>query len=137
VVRDAETNAVGAIAAVRDALRDANFAVPPQPLAQAGAPATLRVSFLILPDGVNSGKLETVCLESVAADPAMPCVDQYFACLQAAGLAIPSNIEKARVQAFLASRPASGLLLGQAAHAGLWPFGHAAFDRLRQLVSAL
>jgi len=126
-----------AIAAVRDALRDADFAVPPQPLVQAGAPPDPRVSFLILPDGVQSGKLETVCLESVAADLAMPCVDQYFACLQTAGFAVPTNVEKARVQAFLASRPASGLLLGQAAQAGFWPFAHAAFNRLRQLILAL
>lgn len=102
-----------------------------------GAPPAPRVSFVILPDGVRSGKLETVCLESVAADHAMPCVDQYFACLRAVGFAVPANVEKAMVQAFLASRPASGLLLGQAAQAGYWPFGHAAFNRLRQLVLAL
>src|SRR5262249_3244310 len=101
IVRDAENNAAAALDAVRNALRDAGFAVPPGPLGRVGAPQTPRVSFLILPDGVNGGKLETMCLESVSTDPAIRCVDQYFECLNALGLETPSNFEKARVQAFL------------------------------------
>jgi len=137
LVRDAEANAITAQQAARDALKDAGFPVPSQPLIQTGGPPRPRVSFLVLPGGLNNGKLETMCLSSVSVDPAMPCVDSYFQCLHRAGLALPSNMDKARLQAFLASRPEPGMLLGQAAHAGYWPWPHPAFDQIKQLVQAL
>jgi hypothetical protein len=137
LVRDAEGNAAAAGMAVRGALGAANLPVPAQPLTQAGVGSGVTVAYLILPHGGQNGMLETVCLESVSQDVAMPCVDDYFNCLQAAGLAAPNNPTKARVQAFLASRSNSGLLLGQAAHAGYWQWGHAAFDSLRQLIGML
>ena len=49
--------------------------------------------------------LEDLCLESVADDPAMPCLEEYFRCLeeQLEAGAFPSNPSKARVRAFLTS----------------------------------
>ena len=90
-----------------------------------------------LPDCANPGMLETLCLEAVGDDPAVPCVQQYLACLEQRGLDPPGNLHKARLHAFLASRPRPQLLLGQAAHAGYWPWSSPAFDLVKEFLRAL
>jgi hypothetical protein len=110
VVRDAEANAESAFESVCSGLRQVKLGVPPQPGAiTEGNP---RVSVFILPDCVNPGMLETLCLQAVRADPAMSCVEEYFQCVQKQGLALPNNLPKAQLHAFLASRPKPDLLLG-------------------------
>ena len=128
IVRDAEANAAGAGASVRDALRLAGLPAPAQPLERVSLAGQPRISYMILPDGVSAGNLETVCLRSVAGDPALECVDRYFECLASTTVATPRNAAKARVQAFLASRAEPGKLLGQAAHAGYWPWASPALQ---------
>jgi hypothetical protein len=44
---------------------------------------------------------------------------------------------KAKLHAFLASRPKPDLLLGQAAHTGYLPWDSSAFDLLKQFLQAL
>jgi hypothetical protein len=135
IVRDAEANAAFAFQSVCGSLRQANLNVPQQPMATAeGSP---QVSVFILPDCVNSGMLETLCLQAVNNDPAMPCVGGYFACLERQGIVPPDNKPKAQLHTFLASRPKPDLLLGQAAHAGYLQLDNPAFEQLKQFLHAL
>ena len=61
--------------------------------------------------------LETLCMRAVAGDCVWPCIDQYFMCVQQT-VVCPDNMDKARLQAFLASRKRPRYLIGHAAKAG-------------------
>jgi hypothetical protein len=135
IIRDAETDARAAFQSVCGALRGAGLAVSAQVIVPAGQSPQVRV--LILPDATMPGMLETICLRSVAADPVLECIEQYFKCVQQCTVSLPNNMDKARVQAFLASRSRPGLLLGQAARAGYWPWDSVAFDALKQFLRLL
>jgi hypothetical protein len=133
IIRDAETNTESAFQSVRDSLAMAALSVPEHPMLIAdGKP---KVSIFILPDCENPGMLETLCLQAVSDDMEMVCVKEYFDCTKNQGLTLPSNMPKAQVQAFLASKPRSGLLLGQAAHEGYWPWDHPALTKIKQFLS--
>lgn len=135
IVRDAETDAAAAFQSVCSALNAASFAVPTQVLAPAGH--SPQVSVLILPDATTPGMLETLCRRTVDNDPVIECVEQYFECVEQQTGSLPTNIDKAWVQAFLVSRSRPGLLLGQAAHAGYWHFDSPALDHVKQFVREL
>lgn len=132
IIRDAESNAVSAFDSVSSKLKQTGFDVPLKPMTSTvGSP---KISVFILPDCIGNGSLETICLQTVKNDPAMPCVDQFFTCIQNNGLSVPKNIQKANLHAFLSSRPRPHLLLGQAAHKGYWPWNHAALDLLKKFL---
>ena len=59
--------------------------------------------------------IETLCLRSVENDPAMPCVEAFFRCLEERGHPLPSNLEKARTHAFLSTRTKPDLPMWTAA----------------------
>jgi len=135
ISRDANADASAAFQSVCGALRALNLPVPSRPLVPTGDQP--RVTVMILPGEGAPGMLEDLCLEAVEADPAMACVQQYLECLQQQGLALPRNLAKAKVQAFLASRPRAGLAFGIAALAGYWPFADDAFEQVRNFVQQI
>jgi hypothetical protein len=135
VIRDAESDPGAAFQSVCSALRNAGLPVPPRPRTRAGADPSIAV--LILPDEGTDGMLETLCLRAVAEDPARPCVDDYFTCLSETLTALPRNLHKAKIHAFLASRPKSDLQLGQAASAGYFDWANPAFGEVRQFLMDL
>lgn len=135
VVRDADANAGSAFQSVRDALRDANLPVHDAPLSL--VEGGIRVAVLIVPHGKPSGAIEDVCLESVAGDAAMGCVQDYLSCLNDNAIEQPNNLSKAKAQVFLASREHTGLRLGEAAEAGYWDFEHTAFEPFKRLLGML
>ena len=132
IVRDADTDPSGAFQSVHDALGRAQLPMPSASLLPAGT--NPRVVVLILPAGDRTGALEDLCLEAVAGDPAMPCVKGFFDCLKEKSLCLPRDLEKAKVQAFLASRKEEGLRLGEAAEKGYWPWGSPAFDQIKEFL---
>jgi hypothetical protein len=135
IVRDAETDVTAAFRSVCGSLAHNGLAAPTEPRAIAeGMP---RVGVFLFPDCERAGTLETLCLDSVIADPAMPCVEDYFQCLSNRGVSLPCNMSKARVHSFLASRTRPNLLLGQAAQVGYWPWESTVFDRLKQFFQTL
>lgn len=135
VVIDAEDNPASTQQSLRHHLGKASLAIPS---AHARfAPGKPRTGFFILPDGASKGMLETLCLRAVAADPAMPCIDEFFNCLTHHGVAAPQNPTKARTQAFLASRVRSEFLVGSAARAGIWPWAGDAFAEAGRFLSDL
>jgi len=135
VIRDAENNSQGAFQSVRDSLLAANLPAPANTMVSVGS--NLQVSVLILSDAVTPGMLENLCLAAVENDPAMQCVDAYFNCLKRQMVVSPSNLTKARLHAFLSSRPKSDLLVGEAASAGYFPWNHPAFDQVKQFLQSL
>jgi hypothetical protein len=135
IVRDADQDAAATFQSICDALKRANLPVPPQ--IGVSAPGPPRVAAFVLPDCGSQGMLETLCIRSVAADPAIPCITRFFTCVSRRGLPMPASMDKARVRAFLASRQTPDLLLGHAAHAGHWPWDHPAFEPIKQFLLAL
>jgi len=135
VARDAEANAADAFRAACDAFKRASLEPPSEPLiCSTGKPTT---SVFIFPDCTNPGMLETICLESVKDDAALPCVHQFLDCLSDRGVPTPNNLPKSRLHAFLASRPIPNCLLGQAAHKGYFPWDNPAFEKIKQFLRSL
>ena len=127
VIRDADNAADAAFQSVCGALRRHDFMPPDAHAAfSSGWP---RAGIFIMPDGQRNGMLETLCMDSVAGSVEAGCLRCYFNCLGAQGV-IPRPFDKARAQAWLASRPQPDKRVGEAAAAGYWPFNNAAFDSL-------
>ena len=135
IVRDAENTPKGAFQSVLSALRTAKLPVPKSPSKLTNTRP--QVSVFIVPDAQTNGMLETICLRSVEDDPAISCIDEYFSCLEERLGFLPSNMEKARLQAFLSSRKKVHRMLGIAAKQGIWPWNSPAFESMKDFVKAL
>jgi hypothetical protein len=135
VTRDADDNPTAAFQSVCDGLQKAGFDVPDRPASPTnGKP---RVSVFVFPDCAGEGMLETLCLQSVADDAAVRCVDRFFECVKRDAGREPQNIPKARTHAWLASKERPDRRLGEAAEAGYWPFADRAFMQLAEFLKAL
>jgi len=103
IVRDADNNPQAAFQSIRGILHSMQYPEPNAPLETAhGSP---NITIMIVPDIDKTGMIEDICLNSVADDNAMICVNQYFECLELQQRVLAANVmPKARVRAFLASR---------------------------------
>jgi hypothetical protein len=90
----------------------------------------------IVPNGVDDGMLETLGLLAVSAMPGIHCLNDYFQCLQGHNV-IPSNRDKARAHAWLASRQEPDKRVGEAAQSGYWPWDSDANTDLWAFVRSL
>lgn len=134
ITRDADDNATGAFESVCTALEQANLPKPAHVATYtAGNP---RVGVFILPNCNDVGMLEDLCLASVASDIAIPCIDEFFRCVETAGRR-SNNLVKARVQAWLASQVRPHRRLGEAAQAGCLNWNDPAFNPLKQFLTQL
>jgi hypothetical protein len=138
IVRDADADPAGAFQSVCSALSNAGLPVPTAPLQSAGAAP--KITVLIVPGESRTGMLEDICLESVADDPAMGCVEEYFGCLEGKFGADDERLKnraKSKVQVFLASQASPGWGLGVAAQKGYWGFNHPSFEGIKQFLGIL
>ena len=121
IVRDANTNPKGTFDSICGALRKANLPCPEKPMKITGEKPSIITCVLPAPD--RNGELEDLCLEAVAEDPAMECVDDYFSCLKEKEAPFPKDTElsKAKVRVFLASRDEPDKRLGEAARLDTGP----------------
>ena len=137
VTRDTDTDCAGAFSSVAAALRAGGYPVP----AAAGQHARtqqLNVGVFLMPDNARPGMLEDLCLSSVAPiDPAYPCLQQFFDCVQKGAGRQPGNVAKAMVHAWLATQAEPDCSLGVSALKHYWPFTHAAFQPLAAFIQAL
>ncbi len=134
VVRDAETNANGAVSSVASALAAADLpSVSSHGAIVQGSP---QVGVFILPDGTSSGNLETLCADAVASPGRMPCVDAFISCLTDAGVPV-KNAHKSRVYAYIAASDHPDVNLGIAVRQGEFDIAHAAFNPVREFVKSL
>lgn len=136
ITRDADTDYNASFQSIHDALQAEHLPTPEHPLESIENGDGLKVTIMILPGNSLLGMLEDLCLKSVELDPAMFCVAQYFQCLEQNG-SMPNNLSKAKVQAFLASRQKAGLLIGQAADAGYWPWDNPAFEEIKTFLQQI
>jgi len=135
IVRDADTDPDGAFRSVRESLRASGLPNPKKPLVLAeGMP---RVAVMIIPSHKRKGALEDLCLEAVSKDPALICVDQYFACLDQQKISQVKNPSKAKVRVFLASRKDPTLPLGISAQKGYWPLDSDAFLLVKRFLKSM
>jgi len=128
IVRDAETSSAAAFTAVREALAALSIPAPSAPGEIVAGPP--RVGVFILPDNTGDGMIETLCVRSVEEDPAFACLNIFFECVRERLGSLPSNIHKARAQAFLATRREVEYHVGRAADRGVWNFRHDVFEPL-------
>jgi hypothetical protein len=135
IARDAEASCASAFQSVGSALRHAALPEPKQLLQiETGPPDVLVYLF---PNCSDAGMLEDLCWQSVGNDPAVPCISDFFDCLTRNNLTHPTPLAKAQIQAFLASRPDLGLLLGQACLRGVFDWRLQAFDPLKHFLHSL
>jgi len=135
IIRDAENDPSTAFQSVRTALGNTELYPPNQPEVFEGD--NPRVGVLILPSANEPGMLETLCLRSVSDDSAMKCINDYFDCLEEHSNTLPKVMDKARIQAFLASRERTIWLLGEAAQSGYWQWDSPAFDHVKRFLTSL
>jgi hypothetical protein len=134
VVRDAENDAAAALQSVQDVFAAAGLTLAAMP--------HIRTAIFILPDNSSPGKIETLCMQSVRADPdhapVYSCAEEFFACVQQNGQ-LPAKFDEAKAyaQVFLATREDVQLFPGLAAYRGYWPWDSAVFDPLKQFLRAL
>ena len=133
VARDAENSAVAARQSVEGSLQRAGLPAP----ADAGEGRAPSVHVLILPDDEEPGMIETLLYRSVADTPVNSCIDEFFHCVGALPGIDIRNPDKARAQAYLATRPMPAVSVGVAAQKGYWPLDHAAFAGVRTFLTAL
>jgi hypothetical protein len=102
IVQDGDNDPRAAFQSIGAAQAAAGLPVPHAPLRPQGDDP--RITVMILPDGVRPGMLEDLCLAAVQSDPALACVDDFFACLAQRTLPAGQNPAKARVRSFLAGK---------------------------------
>ncbi len=149
IVRDADSDAAAALRSVQGLLKKHNQPVPPAS-GQYDGGGKRRVGLFIMPGNAESGMLEDLCLQTVADDPAMPCVDAAFTCIKKVlrmapevepeDLSVPylpKNLSKSRALLFLATRRKPMASVGWAAHNKVWKLDHPCMDTIKRFVSEL
>ena len=92
---------------------------------------------LIVPDGEEQGMLETLLYRSVADTPVNRCIEDFFRCVGNLPEVDIRRPDKARAQAYLATRPMPQVSVGVAAQRGYWPLNHEAFAGVRAFLKAV
>jgi hypothetical protein len=135
IIRDAEQGAISsAFQSVKNSLKKVGLSAPKK--LRVATDSNPRISVFILPDCENQGMLETLCLQSVSTDQVFPCIETFFQCVEKT-VGPPANMDKARLHAYLASRPKPHLSFQQATIAHYWPWDHPVFDLVKDFLRGL
>ncbi len=134
IVRDADDNPAGAFQSVCDHLRNAGL-LPPDHHASfsGGEPA---VGVFIVPDGIQTGAIETLCRRSVEGQDTAQCVDQYLDCLAERGVLKSTSHDKSFTHAYLAAARDPLSRVGEGARKGVWNLESQVFDGLASFLAA-
>lgn len=133
IIRDADQDPRAAFNSLCSDLQAARLPIPSTAFGWVGQ--DLRIGIAILPDANTAGMLEDLCLTSIQNDPALYCSDAYFECLGAlSSYEPPKNPVKARLLAYLASKPETDPRLGLVAQKGYWSWEHPAFGEIKQFL---
>lgn len=121
---------------VRDDLRTTGYSTVAQPAnfyhgPWAGA-ASLSVGVFILPDNHSSRALEDLCLDSIGADPSLPCIDELLRCVSSRGVSWPEQFRsKARLNVWLGSRSDPRRRLREALRGNVFAAVSPAFEQIK------
>ena len=136
VVIDADSDVISARDRVRGALENAGLQTPNGPLELTNEAIRPRVAFLVNPHENECGELEDVCLAAVNDLAALECVGEFMDCIALRGGGI-EKMSKAKLQAYLSTRPDPDKRIGEAVQAGYLPYASEAFSPLRTLIELL
>ena len=135
IVRDAETSAEGAFQSVQSSLRNAALPAPDSPAKRMGtSPA---VAVLILPGNNRQGMLETLLCESFEDDSVVPCIDDFFRCVESLQAVSIKSPDKARARVYLTTKPEPHFSVGIAAKNNYWNLDHRVFGTVRDFLHEL
>ena len=135
IVRDAEMSAKGAFQSVRSSLKKVKLSIPQKSGVRTDAnPA---VTVLILPDENRRGMLETLICQSFADTSVDQCIDGFFTCVENSASVSIKNADKARVHAYLTTRPEPHYSVGVAAMNGYWDLDHEAFRNVHEFLQRI
>ncbi len=135
IVRDADKSAQSAFDSVLSSLRQADLPQPAQLGARSGGHPD--VSVFIMPDNSRPGMLETILHDTFRGTPIDGCIDIYFECVSGLPGSDLRRRDKARVHAWLATRPDPHVSAGIAAKKGYWDMDHPALGGIREFLLAL
>ena len=74
--------------------------------------------------------------DNIVVDPVIICVNQYFECLHNKNIDT-SRKAKAKIYAFLASKPEPGKRIGEAAQAGYFNFDTEAYQPFKEFLQLI
>jgi tRNA 2-selenouridine synthase SelU len=98
-----------------------------------------KIGIFIMPNNIDAGMLEDLCIESIKTNQVFECVEQYIECcsshLSEKGKAF--NRSKAKIQTYLASQKPIVSSLGVAAQNGYWNFKEDCFSEIKQFLHNL
>lgn len=134
IVRDAEENATDAFKSVQGCLERAGLSIPNKPEQPFGSQPEIAV--MILPGGNRSGMLETLLCETFGEEDVHSCIDGFFECVEALQIDV-HRPDKARVRAYLATKPEPNVSTGVAAKRRYWDFNHRALQPFCTFLKAL
>ena len=138
LIQDADNSAKAAFNRVYNILRRNEFK-PPDKHGEfkEDKKRNLKTGVFIIPDGKNSGMLESLCLSSVKSQHINKCIDSFMDCVDKQPVEDnsfykkkPKNKDKARLRAFLAAMEKDCPSLGVAAQKSYWDFKSPAFKPL-------
>ena len=135
IIRDADSNAESSFISVCNSLRAVGYK-PPAAHAEF-SDATPSIGVFIVPDGSQSGAIETLCRRSVQGEAAAECVDEYMECLTTNDALQSKNPDKTFAHAYLAAMEDPVARVGEGALQGVWDLQSPAFDALSQFVHNL
>ena len=135
VVRDADNDAADAFASVCGQLRNAGYEPPVGHGEFSNAVPSIGV--FIVPDGNESGAIETLCRRSKEGDEVAICVEEYLSCLDEHEAMKSTNVDKSFAHAYLAAMEDPVARVGEGAKQGAWDFGSPAFAELSEFLREL
>jgi hypothetical protein len=133
-IRDAEENqALSSFSSICDTLRKQGLPAPEM------INTISHKKDIIMPNNIDKGMLEDLCLESVKTMPVFECVEQYMECcmLRLSEKEKNMNMSKAKVQAYLAVKKPVVNSLGLAAIKGHWNFEDNCFSEIKRFLHNL
>jgi hypothetical protein len=144
VARDAETSVASAIDSVKGALENVSLPTPTQPFEWCSN-ESIKTAFMLFP-GLNeagqcqTGTLEHLCLQTVATDPLLNCVEDFVQCAQENQQNNDriSHPWKCKLYAYLAGKDDNaGKRLSQAAKDKVWNLNHPAMTPFKKIIQEM
>ena len=134
IIRDAETSADSALQSVRDSLRNAGLEYPSLRVETTSEARRFRCFYCPTP---RVRGIWNRCSGEPSQDTSEArCADEFLKCLDLGSIAITRR-DKARVQAYLASKHRPHGSVGVAAQRGQWDPKHDAFSEIRRFLTDL
>ncbi len=95
-----------------------------------------KTGVFIMPNNIDNGMLEDLCLKSIEQEDVFECVEKYIDCLRSLNKE-KINYSKAKVLTYLASKKPIVNTLGLAAQKEYWNFDSSCFNEVKAFLDGL